>query len=261
MIDSPEHEPHMPHEAFLEVPHGSIKSASGWPPLSAENYERAGKQYDRFELKNVRLETAATGPVFRDMTDDHIPPLGKIIKGFAPISPRHVEYDDNHRDVIAAHFDTNFGTLRVASFDKANRFTEPHQWPPPNGLNKVPFPLLIVLDLEVPDADVVITGQFYPDGSTRTLILEKGTSEITIGNLIPDDIVGGDPPVDRRHHFKMYWDLADNRQNQPIPEANTPFEALAISFRKWSRRLLPFFRREDEDRGFSGGCSDTRYPP
>ena len=213
---------HIPYVEFLKndiVSGSNLSAVYVRKPRSQQSVE-----YRRFELSGEVLEIprVVTDPfIVWDSYDKHIPRMTEVAKQLDP-TPRTECYDaapDSSK--FGGFLDISHGTLKAGPLDELRTEFEIQSGTIVHTIHSARFSELIFR------VEPLIQVIFRKDGQAITIELnETSTDVITIGNQPLQMIENSDGSEDVRHHFALYYELADPA-NKPT-DTPLPKKAAAI---------------------------------
>jgi hypothetical protein len=208
---------HIPFVEFLEK---DIGGGSNLSSIYQRPKNKGEIDYRRFNLAGhvVEIENVVADPfVVKQSYDKHIPKMKQVATSLDP-KPRKDCFDNEPKDptLIAGFFDVSWGTLKAAMplYEYFTRF-EISTGHVVHTVHSAKFSELLIR-VETP-----IKVNFKRGGTTITIPLKDDTDVISIGNLPLDMIEGYGGGDDVRHHFGLYYELADpinKPADPPLPK-------------------------------------------
>jgi len=241
---------HHPHEVYLEMTEGAAMNPQDFP-AKLFCYTRAGVKRQRFTLDQIGVRLTISSRdralVIDPTFSQFVPSLGQVCHRFGPILPEYLKFDPCMPDKVAAHFDIKGGKLRAVAYDPfPTRFEPPYQWPPNHPGTPLVLANAVELELDVDNGNgrepIEVIAHFYKRNETHSLLLRPNTLQITLGNLVHEEVIGANNPDRQRdHHFRFYYDL-QSRKPKVLPVPRIP----GIGNPRGSG---------------GGGCPNGNYPP
>jgi len=217
------------HVRYIEVYTNDIDSAANPDFTFTSQYPRFNDSFRHVPIGNVKIEllniTSTTFQVLPSF-DQRIPRLRDVEPRFNAVKQALLKPTISASENVS-YFDMNVGVLSSGPSEGFRTvFDPPRNWPVRH------LGQWAQLDVEVSGTAPMLRVTDLQSGTVRQLVLKDGADLITIGNQTLLDIHG---QAGASGHFVHYYDLADPRPANPVPEPKIGL-------------------------GLGIGCSDSQWP-
>ena len=229
-----------PHIPYVEFESKDVASSANLSP--EYNHVRGDVLYRRFTFKGSRrrkdawrigidpIDTTAGFTVIKSFAS-HVPAMTEVCSVLNPHPRAKCFHAAPPRHLVSAFFDISHGTLLAGPLDEHRTRFVPSDY---TTLGPIRLPHSVELLLPVRSSTPVVT--FTHGRRTIRVRLKKGADQITLGNQLEADI-SGTGTVDYRHHFMLYYSLADRGtvpKHPPLPDSGHYFSLVnACSPTNW----------------------------
>ncbi len=226
------------HIPFVEVREVDLDGYTGALPSDHYTHNNGSVYYRRWELAGHCVELGTVDPSApaldtTDSFDRHIASMKQICPALRAYPRPECLAQDPPATLIAGCLEIGKGSLDAGPLEEFfTGFSPVYNWPAGQA------PQWVDLRMPVLPGPIVLSLNAFPTSGANDvqITLKEGTENITIGNLLQEDLTGPGSGPGRSEHFKLFYNLSDPDRvpaSPPLP-LRVELPVNACSPTRWS---------------------------